>query len=104
MAQLAYPWFTRGLPDAAPQVDFAAHARALGAIAVKVDGIAGLEAALPKALAAKRTSVIVIDTDPQASTAEGGAWWDVPVSAAPRGDAQTAARRAYEAALKKQES
>ena len=95
--------FNNLLPDAAPRVDFAAHARAMGAIAVKVDGIAGLEAALPKALAAKRTSVIVIDTDPQASTAEGGAWWDVPVSAAPRGDAQTAARRAYEAALKKQE-
>lgn len=96
--------FNNLLPDAAPRVDFAGHARAMGAIAVKVDGIAGLEAALPKALAAKRTSVIVIDTDPQASTAEGGAWWDVPVSAAPRGDAQVAARRAYDAARKKQES
>lgn len=95
--------FNNLLPDSAPQVDFALHAKSMGAIAVKVDGIAGLEAALPKALAAKRTSVIVIDTDPQISTAEGGAWWDVPVAAAPRGETQIAARRAYEAALKKQE-
>ena len=96
--------FLNLLPDAAPAVDFAAHARALGAIAVKVDGIAGLEAALPQAFAARRTSVVVIDTDPQASTTEGGAWWDVPVSAAPRGAAQEAARAAYEAALKRQEA
>lgn len=95
--------FNNLLPDSAPQVDFAMHAKSMGAIATKVDGIAGLEAALPKALAAKRTSVIVIDTDPQVSTAEGGAWWDVPVAAAPKGEAQIAARRAYEAALKKQE-
>ncbi|MGG5889362.1 3D-(3,5/4)-trihydroxycyclohexane-1,2-dione acylhydrolase (decyclizing) [Falsiroseomonas sp. HC035] len=94
--------FLNLLPDAAPRIDFAAHAKALGAHAVKVDGIAGLEAALPKALASKRTSVVVIDTDPAASTAEGGAWWDVPVSAAPRGAAQVAARQGYETARRKQ--
>jgi 3D-(3,5/4)-trihydroxycyclohexane-1,2-dione acylhydrolase (decyclizing) len=94
--------FLNLLPDAAPRVDFAAHAKALGAHAVKVDDIAGLEAALPKALAQKRTSVVVIDTDPVASTAEGGAWWDVPVSAAPRGPAQMAARQGYEAARRRQ--
>ncbi|NKE45634.1 3D-(3,5/4)-trihydroxycyclohexane-1,2-dione acylhydrolase (decyclizing) [Roseomonas frigidaquae] len=96
--------FLNLLPDAAPHVDFAAHARALGAQAVKVDGIAGLEDALPKALSAKRTSVVVIDTDPAASTAEGGAWWEVPVSAAPRGAAQEAARQSYETALRKRGS
>ncbi|MGK7863417.1 3D-(3,5/4)-trihydroxycyclohexane-1,2-dione acylhydrolase (decyclizing) [Falsiroseomonas sp. E2-1-a4] len=96
--------FLNLLPDAAPRVDFAAHAAALGAQAVKVDGIAGLEAALPKALSSKRTSVVVIDTDPAASTAEGGAWWEVPVSAAPRGTAQEAARQTYETALRKRGS
>jgi len=60
-------------------VDFAAHARSLGAMAEAVDGIAGLEAALARAKAAERTCVIVIRTDPLHTTAEGGAWWDVAV-------------------------
>ena len=88
--------FNNLLAAAAPQVDFAAHAAALGAQAQKVPGIAALEAALPKAFAAKRTQVLVIDTDPQVSTAEGGAWWEVPVSAAPATAAQKAARRDYD--------
>jgi 3D-(3,5/4)-trihydroxycyclohexane-1,2-dione acylhydrolase (decyclizing) len=96
--------FLNLLADAAPRVDFCAHARALGAQAVKVANVAELEAALPKALSAKRTSVVVIDTDPAISTAEGGAWWEVPVSAAPRGAAQEAARKDYETALRKRGS
>jgi len=62
------------------RVDFVAHARALGADAMKVDNIAGLEAAVARAKGAKRTTVIVIDTDPQSGTAAGGAWWNVPVA------------------------
>jgi 3D-(3,5/4)-trihydroxycyclohexane-1,2-dione acylhydrolase (decyclizing) len=94
--------FNNLLPAGAPQVDFAAHAAALGAVAQQVAGIAELEAALPKALAAKRTQVIVVGTDPQAGTAEGGAWWEVPVAAAPSTAVQTAARRDYEARRKRQ--
>ena len=75
---------------------------AMGAAAQKVSGIAGLETALPKALVAKRTQVIVIDTDPQTGTAEGGAWWEVPVAAAPATPAQTEARRDYETQRKRQ--
>lgn len=88
--------FNNLLADAAPPVDFTAHAASLGAEAIAVDGIAGLEAALPGALRAKRTTVLVVATDPQVSTAEGGAWWDVPVTAAPRDDAQKHARAEYE--------
>ena len=88
--------FNNLLADAAPLVDFAAHATSLGAEAIAVDGIAGLEAALPGALRAKRSTVLVVATDPQVSTAEGGAWWDVPVTAAPRDDAQKHARADYE--------
>ena len=62
------------------RIDFVAHARALGADAFKVDGVAALEAAVAKAKGAKRTTVIVIETDPQSGTAEGGAWWNVPVA------------------------
>ena len=67
-------------PDAAPAIDFAAHARSLGALAEKADGIDGLTAALERARDAARTYVVVIDTDPIASTQAGGAWWDVPVA------------------------
>ena len=66
-------------PAEAP-VDFVAHARALGAEALRADGIAALETAVAKARGAARTTVIVIETDPQSGTAAGGAWWNVPVA------------------------
>jgi 3D-(3,5/4)-trihydroxycyclohexane-1,2-dione acylhydrolase (decyclizing) len=59
-------------------VDFAAHARAMGAIAERVSSIAELEAALDRARAADRTSVIAIATHPSDWT-PGDAWWDVAV-------------------------
>jgi 3D-(3,5/4)-trihydroxycyclohexane-1,2-dione acylhydrolase (decyclizing) len=62
-----------------PQIDFEAHARSLGAVAEKVDSLAGLETALARARQAKQTSVVVIDTDPLAITDAGGHWWDVAV-------------------------
>jgi 3D-(3,5/4)-trihydroxycyclohexane-1,2-dione acylhydrolase (decyclizing) len=61
-------------------VDFVAHARSLGAEALRADGIAALEAAVARARGAARTTVIVIETDPQSGTAAGGAWWNVPVA------------------------
>jgi 3D-(3,5/4)-trihydroxycyclohexane-1,2-dione acylhydrolase (decyclizing) len=94
--------FNNLLDDAAPRIDFAAHARSLGAAAVKVDGIAALEAALARARRPKTTSVIVIDTDPAVSTAAGGAWWDVAVSDAPRSAAARRARSAYESNRRRQ--
>jgi 3D-(3,5/4)-trihydroxycyclohexane-1,2-dione acylhydrolase (decyclizing) len=79
-----------------PPVDFVAHAASLGAEAIRAAGLDELPAALARAKAATRTSVVVIDTDPARSTAEGGAWWDVPVAAvSPRAEV-TAARAAYE--------
>jgi len=66
---------------AGSQVDFVAHARALGATAIHAPDLAALEAAVAAARGAKRTTVIVIETDPEASTAAGGAWWNVPVAA-----------------------
>jgi 3D-(3,5/4)-trihydroxycyclohexane-1,2-dione acylhydrolase (decyclizing) len=94
--------FNNLLSDAAPRVDFAAHARSLGAQAEKVNGLAALGNALQKALRAKQTSVVVIDTDPRRGTAEGGTWWDVAVTDAPRSPSQRKARAAYERARKKQ--
>ena len=62
----------------AVEVDFAAHAAALGAIAERVDSLDELKAAVGRARVADRTSVIVIRTDPFTWTA-GDAWWDVGV-------------------------
>jgi 3D-(3,5/4)-trihydroxycyclohexane-1,2-dione acylhydrolase (decyclizing) len=65
--------------EALPDIDFAAHARSLGAIAEKVASLADLEAAVQRARRSPRTHVIVIDTDPLTITDAGGHWWDVAV-------------------------
>ena len=82
-----------------PTIDFATHAAALGALAEQVTSISALEAALDKARASDRTHVIVIETDPAVSTAEGGAWWDVPVPEVSSRGSVKQARKAYEQAL-----
>ncbi len=94
--------FNNLLDDATPRIDFAAHARSLGAEARHLDGIAALEAAMPDALAAARTTVLVIETDPARGTEAGGAWWDVPVTDTPRDRAQRRARSAWESGRKRQ--
>ena len=80
----------------APEIDFAAHARSLGALAEHVDSIAELEAALARARAAERTYVVVVDTDPLRSTAAGGWWWEVGVPEVSEAEAVRAARVEYE--------
>jgi 3D-(3,5/4)-trihydroxycyclohexane-1,2-dione acylhydrolase (decyclizing) len=90
------------LLQAEPRIDFVAHARSLGAQAEAVADIKALHLALEKAVRAKRTCVIVIETDPRRGTEEGGAWWDVAVTAAPRSAPQRKARAAYERARRRQ--
>jgi 3D-(3,5/4)-trihydroxycyclohexane-1,2-dione acylhydrolase (decyclizing) len=89
---------------AAPRVDFIAHAVSLGAAAEKVDGIAGLEAALKRARASARTSVVCIETDPNRSTAEGGWWWEVAVPEVSQRQEVVAARKAYEQGKQEQKA
>ena len=79
-----------------PDIDFAAHAASLGAIAEKVPSIAGLETALAQAKKNTRTTVLVIDTDPLVSTEAGGTWWDVAVPEVSARNQVSAARKAYE--------
>jgi 3D-(3,5/4)-trihydroxycyclohexane-1,2-dione acylhydrolase (decyclizing) len=74
-----------------PQIDFAAHAAAMGATAVKVASIAELEAALARRADIGGPYVVVIDTDPYPSTPHGGTWWDVAVpEVSTRANVQTA--------------
>ncbi|WP_027167010.1 3D-(3,5/4)-trihydroxycyclohexane-1,2-dione acylhydrolase (decyclizing) [Mesorhizobium sp. WSM3224] len=79
-----------------PDVDFAAHAASLGAVAEKVASIAELETALAKAKRNDKTTVLVIDTDPLVSTEAGGHWWDVAVPEVSARREVNAARKAYE--------
>ena len=74
-------------------IDFAAHAASLGAIALNVASIAELESAVAAAKANDRTTVLVIETDPQIATKVGGHWWDVPVpQVSPRAEVNRARR------------
>ncbi|HXZ08346.1 MAG TPA: 3D-(3,5/4)-trihydroxycyclohexane-1,2-dione acylhydrolase (decyclizing) [Paraburkholderia sp.] len=66
-------------PLGAPAIDFAAHARSLGAQAEHVANVSELEAALQRARAADRTWLISIDTDAARTTNDGGWWWEVAV-------------------------
>jgi 3D-(3,5/4)-trihydroxycyclohexane-1,2-dione acylhydrolase (decyclizing) len=79
-----------------PDIDFAAHARSMGATAEKVTGIAELEAALGRAAASSNSYVVVIDTDPVITTQAGGHWWDVAVPEVSTRPEVRAARRNYE--------
>ncbi|WP_312409098.1 3D-(3,5/4)-trihydroxycyclohexane-1,2-dione acylhydrolase (decyclizing) [Comamonas sp.] len=63
----------------ASAIDFAAHARSMGAHAVHVANIDALRQALEAARAASSTHVIVINTTAERSTADGGCWWEVAI-------------------------
>ncbi|MGF6155064.1 3D-(3,5/4)-trihydroxycyclohexane-1,2-dione acylhydrolase (decyclizing) [Ensifer sp. KUDG1] len=82
-----------------PQIDFAAHAGAMGAVTRKVGSISELEAALKETSSETRTTVIVIDTDPLITTEAGGHWWDVAVPEVSGRAQVNAAREGYEKAL-----
>ena len=59
-------------------VDFASHARALGASAETVGSLAELKEAFVRAKAAKHTYVISLKVDPHEGwTNEGHAWWEI---------------------------
>src|SRR4029078_725828 len=56
--------FADRVHETMPEIDFAAHARSLGAVAQKVSSLADLESELKKARGNDRSRVCVIDTDP----------------------------------------
>jgi len=94
------PGFNNLLADARhqamPDIDFAAHARSLGAHAEKAGNLGELRAALARARAADRSSVVVVETDPLKTTEAGGWWWDVAVPEVSARAEVNAARRDYE--------
>ncbi|WP_282603496.1 3D-(3,5/4)-trihydroxycyclohexane-1,2-dione acylhydrolase (decyclizing) [Paracoccus sp. PARArs4] len=67
--------------EAQPQIDFVAHAGAMGAHAVKAKDIPDLQAQIAAARGRDIPTVIVIDTTavPGPGFGEAGNWWDVAV-------------------------
>ena len=80
-----------------PVLDFVAQAAGLGAIALHADTLASFSAALATARTADRSTVIVLQTDPAASTEAGGHWWDVAVPEVSARPEVRAARAQYDA-------
>ncbi|MBL8931951.1 MAG: 3D-(3,5/4)-trihydroxycyclohexane-1,2-dione acylhydrolase (decyclizing) [Kineosporiaceae bacterium] len=85
-------------PGANVRVDFAAHARALGAQAIEVASMADLDAALRVARAADRTTVVVTRVRADDWT-EGSAFWQVGVPEVSERAEVRAARTAHEAGM-----
>lgn len=85
-----------------PQIDFVAHAAAMGAHAEKVASISDLEAAIQAARMREIPSVIVIDTEAETGAGIGGGWWDVAVPEVGTTEKLRAARAEYETKLARQ--
>jgi 3D-(3,5/4)-trihydroxycyclohexane-1,2-dione acylhydrolase (decyclizing) len=83
-------------------IDFAMHARSMGAEAVHVASVADLKDAMVKARAAEQTQVIVIDTTHERITEEGGCWWEVGIPQVSERTQVIDARTRLEAAKKDQ--
>ncbi|HEX9893258.1 MAG TPA: 3D-(3,5/4)-trihydroxycyclohexane-1,2-dione acylhydrolase (decyclizing) [Gemmatimonadales bacterium] len=80
-------------------IDFAASARSLGAHAIQAHDLPSLQAALEQAKAHDRTTVVVIETDPEQRVPGYESWWDVPVAEVAEMESVRAAREAYVRAL-----
>ncbi|OLP56305.1 3D-(3,5/4)-trihydroxycyclohexane-1,2-dione acylhydrolase (decyclizing) [Rhizobium rhizosphaerae] len=85
-----------------PEIDFVAHATSMGAHAVKVPDLAGLEAEIVSARSRTIPTVIVIDTEAETGAGIGGGWWDVAVPAVGETETLRIARAHYEATLPRQ--
>jgi 3D-(3,5/4)-trihydroxycyclohexane-1,2-dione acylhydrolase (decyclizing) len=86
----------------APEIDFAAHMAAMGAMTEKVGSLDELQAAMTRARASGRSYGIVIETDPLATTPEGGHWWDVAVPEVSERPGMDAVREGYKTSLSHQ--
>jgi 3D-(3,5/4)-trihydroxycyclohexane-1,2-dione acylhydrolase (decyclizing) len=91
----------RGTDDKLP-IDLAANAASLGADVLPARTIEELEAALRRARASERTTVVHVQTDPLAYAPSSESWWDVPVAEVSELDSTRAAREGYEAAKRDQ--
>ncbi|HEY0718945.1 MAG TPA: 3D-(3,5/4)-trihydroxycyclohexane-1,2-dione acylhydrolase (decyclizing) [Streptosporangiaceae bacterium] len=83
-------------------VDLAANAESLGADVLRTRSIGEFRVALGRAMAAARTTVVCIETDPRAPVPSSESWWDVPVAGIAALASTQQAREAYERARRHQ--
>ena len=83
-------------------IDFVANARSLGAHAVFARTLDEFKAALEEAKKQTRTTVIVIETDPEQRVGGYESWWDVPISEVSEIDSIRQAYEAYKKAREKE--
>jgi 3D-(3,5/4)-trihydroxycyclohexane-1,2-dione acylhydrolase (decyclizing) len=83
-------------------LDFAANARSLGAHVIEASDRTELRQALAKARKQTKTTVIVVETDPEKRVPGYESWWDVPVAAVSELASVRAARKEFEEAIKKE--
>lgn len=79
-------------------VDYAANARSLGAHAIATRDIPELKAALAEARQQTKTTVIVVETDPEKRVPGYESWWDVPIAEVSEVASVRKARQEYEPA------
>jgi 3D-(3,5/4)-trihydroxycyclohexane-1,2-dione acylhydrolase (decyclizing) len=77
-------------------VDLAANAASLGVDVLVAQDRPSLEAALRKAKASDRTTVVHVETDPLVDAPPSESWWDVPVSEVSALESTARARTEYE--------
>ncbi|MDQ0605151.1 3D-(3,5/4)-trihydroxycyclohexane-1,2-dione acylhydrolase (decyclizing) [Streptomyces canus] len=78
-------------------VDLAANASSLGADVLHAASVDDFRAAMEKAKAATRTTVVHVETDLYGPNPPGHGWWDVPVSEVSALDTTQAAHETYAA-------
>ena len=79
-------------------VDYAANARSLGAHTIAARDIPELKAALAEARQQTKTTVIVVETDPEKRVPGYESWWDVPIAEVSEVASVRKARQEYEPA------
>lgn len=81
-------------------VDYASNARSLGAHVISVRDIPELKDALRKASEQTKTTVIVVETDPNKRAPGYESWWDVPIAEVSESASVRSARKEFERAVK----
>jgi len=90
----------KGLDGEVVPVDFVANAASLGADAVRVRTLEDLKTALLDARKSTRTSVIVIEVDPEVRVPGYESWWDVPIAEVSESESVQKVRGEYERSVK----
>jgi 3D-(3,5/4)-trihydroxycyclohexane-1,2-dione acylhydrolase (decyclizing) len=85
-------------------VDLAANAASLGCDVLRAGSTVEFRAAVERARASSRTTVVYVETDPLVSSPSSDAWWDVPVAEVSQLETTRQARDGYVASKLHQRS